>query len=398
MPYPQSMPTLTPCNVPVRRCPVPRNDASRRFLIVKFWALGDVLMATPLAAALRQAYPDCHITWLTHPHSVQVVDANPDVDEVIAWDGDFWKGLLCQRWKKMLHPRRFLGIPWLTQALRARRDLRRLRIDTLISMHPDMWPTVVYGTAPTQSIGIFETGVRPGRAPRYGRLYPTAFKAPQFQPHRTDNYLLPLRALGVDTAPSKRTSLGFTAEDARAVDDLLRAHPTPPDGPLVVLAPTTSWPSKNWPGERYAALGDVLTQRGCRVVFIGAAGEEASLEQIAGLMTHRPLVAAGTLPLRQMAALIARAAVLVGGDSAPMHAAAAVGTPYVALFGPTSAVNYAPLAGGGRALSHPVPCGPCHRTVCPNTGDDYLRCLRLISVGEVVGAVEGLRARATVTA
>ncbi len=387
MPYPKSMPTLTPCNVPVRRCPVPRNDAPRRFLIVQLWALGDVLMATPLAAALRRAYPDCHITWLIHPDTSQAIDANPDVDEVIIWDTDFWKNLLPDRWKRVLRPKRFLGIPWLIQALRARRDLRRLRTDVLISMHPDVWPTLVLAAKPNMAIGLFQSAPQKDRRRRYDRFYTVAYGQADLARHRTDTYLLPLRALGVRPPEDKRMSLGYTAADEESVATLLGENGIRQTDPLAVLAPMTTWASKCWPTDRYALLGDALaTRHGHKIVLIGMERERAAVERVARRMKNEPLVIAGSLKFRQIAALLSRAALVISGDTAPMHAAAALGIPYVGLFGPTDGAHLAPLSGHGITLSHLVPCGPCGHTVCPRADDGHMQCMHLISVEEVVTA------------
>jgi ADP-heptose:LPS heptosyltransferase len=91
-----------------------------------------------------------------------------------------------------------------------------------------------------------------------------------------------------------------------------------------------------------------------------------------------------------MGALLARALLLISGDTGPMHAAAAVGTPFLALFGPTPTQDRVPLVGAGRALAHDVPCGPCDKKRCGNTGEDVLRCLRLIAVDEAYIAASDL--------
>jgi heptosyltransferase-2 len=91
-----------------------------------------------------------------------------------------------------------------------------------------------------------------------------------------------------------------------------------------------------------------------------------------------------------MGALLARALLLVSGDTGPMHAAASIGTPYLALFGPTPTQDRVPLVGTGRAVFHRVPCGPCDKKRCGNTGEDVLRCLRLITVDEALTAANEL--------
>ena len=389
MSFPQFIAPLDPANVPIRRCPVPRARASRRFLIVRLGSHGDILMATPLLAALRAAYPDCWLTWMVEHTNREAVDANPYVDELIIWDGRFWKDLLSERWKNMVRSGRMLGFTWLRHALKMRHQLRLRRFDVFVNFHGEQWPTLARHVGAPARIGVFDIfpEFNPPR-PEYRRFYTTTYGAEVLPPHRTDIHLLPLRALGLPPTADKSMFLGYTAEDVVVVDTFLRDSAIV--GRFIVVAPKTTWESRNWPEERFAELGDRLAQEtGGRVVLIGSDQERSDIERIASRMQTNPARTAGLLSFRQMAALIGRSSLLVSGDTGPMHVSAAVGAPYVALFGSTPIAGRAPLSGLGLALAHPVPCGPCDKMHCRNT-DDPLRCLRLISVAEVVAAAARL--------
>ena len=390
MSFPQFIAPLDPANVPIRRCPVPRARASRRFLIVRLGSHGDILMATPLLAALRAAYPDCWLTWMVEHTQYQVLDANPFVDELVIWDGDYWKKMLSRRWKNWFGGRCVLGLRWLANAFSFRNALRDRRFDVFISFQPEEWPLLVTASGAPMSIGVFDafrqyTGGTTTSA--HVRRYTHAFTFEDLPTHRTDQYLLPLRALGLPGSRDKGMVMGFTADDAAQVNGLLAEQGIVSTDAFVVLAPMTNWESRNWPWERFVELGDALTRQGRRVVLIGSARpeEQSTVERIAAQMRVPP-VTFSRLSFRQMAALIGRSSLLVSGDTGPMHVSAAVGTPYVALFGPTPTEVLAPLSGRGLSLAHPVPCGPCYRSTCANDAVDHLRCLRLISVAEVVEA------------
>ncbi len=392
MPYPEFITPLTPSNLPLRRCPVSREKASKRILIMRLGSYGDVLMGTPLLAALRQAYPEAHLTWIVEYNARQAIDANPHLDELIVWDGGFWKDMLSARWKKMFTKKRLLGARWLSHALRFRDRLRRNRYDVFISFQPEEWPLLLNGVGAPVTVGVFDTFREYYRAtatsPHTGR-YKHAFAFPHLPAHRTDQYLLALEALGLPPAADKRMSLGFTAEDAAAAGDFLARHGIgPAEGP-VVIAPMTTWPARNWADRRWVELADALSARGQKIILIGSAQaeERSRIAALAAKIRVPPALALGTLSFRQMSALLARASVVVSGDTGPMHAAAAVGVPTVSLFGPTPVARFAPLAGRGIALMHPVPCGPCHQSVCGNEGADTLRCMNLITVEEVMQAV-----------
>ncbi len=371
-----------PVNDRVQRCPVSREQASHRILIMRAGAFGDILMATPLLSALRLAFPAAHLTWIAEHKEVQAIDANPFIDEYLRWDGSYWKKML----------RRGLFPLWLLRALRFQKVLRARRFDVFISFQPEEWPLLIQASGAKMSIGVFDTFRQfenRGETSRHVARYTHSFAEPELPPHRTDQFLLPLRALGLPEPADKQMQMGFTADDAETAETFLRQHGIETGQPFAVLAPMTTWPSRCWPAERYAALGDRLASKiGGPVVLIGSA-RPTEQEAIAGIMAQmqsRPIRAAGVLSFRQMAALIARASVLVSGDTGPMHVAAAVGTPFVALFGPTPAQGRAPLAGRGEVLQKPVPCGPCDQKLCPNKGADYLLCLKRITVEEAEAA------------
>jgi len=373
---PRFVAPLAPCNLPVRRCPVGREQASHRILIMRAGAFGDILMGTPLLAALRAAYPDAHITWAAEYAESAAIIANPSVDEVLCWDSAYWK--------RMVRSLRYA--PWLVSALKLKRELRRRRYDVFISLQPEEWPLLLLGAGAPASVGIFDTFKRfygASRRRHYRRLYTHAFAEPELPDHRVDQYLLTLQALGLPLTDPEPMSVGYTLEDKAAADDFLRSRGLASGQGFVVLAPMTTWPTKCWPADRFVALGDALVRRGRRIVFIGSAGERTALEEIAARMEAAPVVMAGDLGFRQAAALLDRAALLVSGDTGPMHVAAALGTPQVALFGATSPSWYGPRSGRALVMARPVPCGPCDRKVCRNTEDPHL-CMRLLSVEEVL--------------
>ena len=383
---PQFSPPQCPENFPVARCTVGREEAQIRILIMRLGAHGDVLMGTPLLAMLRAHYPQAHLTWMVEYKERDSIEANPCVDEILLWDSAYFKRFL-----------RRGNLPlWLLRALQLRSELRRRRYDVFVSLQPEEWPLLRQAVGAPVTVGVFDTFRQfsgTAKTSRHVRSYTHPFAHPNLPEHRTDQYLLPLRALGVPELSDKRMQMGFTAEDGEAVGAFLAEQGLPPGRPLVVLAPMTTWPSRCWPGERFADLGNRLTAEiGCGVVLIGS-GRREEREAVAALaarMKTPPIQAAGALSFRQMAALIGRSAALVSGDTGPMHVAAAVGTPFVALFGPTPIAGRAPLAGRGVSLMHPVPCGPCDQKICPNPPESQMRCMKLLTVEEVFGTVTRL--------
>jgi ADP-heptose:LPS heptosyltransferase len=382
--FPEFAAPLSPVNVPVRRCSAGSAAlASRRILISRTIANGDILMGSPLLAAVRNALPDAHLTWIVERRERESVDASPFIDELLLWDTSFWKGMT----RTGLYP--FFW--W--YALKLRRLLRERNYDTFISLQPEDWSVLPRTVGSRVRIGVFDTFRQYHGATRTSsrtRLYTHPFTEKDLPGHRTEQYLLPLRILNIPApAPAdRRMYLGFTREDEAEASAFLARHHL---DRFVMIAPVTGWPSRNWPEERFAALGDAIARRHrCRVVLIGGPGDREAVSRVAAVMENEPVMAAGAFGFRTMAAVLARAMLLISGDTGPMHAAAAVETPYLALFGPTPTQDRVPLVGRGMALAHSVPCGPCDRKRCGNTGDDILRCLRLITVDEASAAADEL--------
>jgi len=148
-------------------------------------------------------------------------------------------------------------------------------------------------------------------------------------------------------------------------------------------------PAKRWVPERYAAAGELLARRtGARVAILGGADERALGEAIAAGMRAPVRVLCGQTTLPELVGVLSRLRLLVTNDSGPMHVAAALGVPLVAVFGPTDWRETAPVGGRHRVVREPVPCSPCLLRECPI---DH-RCMKRIPVDRVVGEAEALLA------
>ena len=353
-------------------------------------AFGDILMGTTLLRHLRRRWPDCHLTWLVEHSERQAIDANPFIDETLIWNGRYWSRALRRR-ESTLKRSQFglLSPPTLLRALRFHNALRAKRYDIFLSFQPEEWPLLTQYVGASVRIGIFDTFARYYGAPYEGTnpyLFTHSYIAPARAEHRIDQYLLSLEALGIPDDGDRRMSLGYTEDDRREAEQFLTERGFDDKTPFIILVPNTTWPTKCWQEANWALLGDALTAQGFKVILTGSKKEKPLIESVAAQMKSPAVVAAGNLTFRQMAALIHRAALLVSGDTGPMHAAAALETPYVALFGPTSPRWYGPLSGKGTTLLHPVPCGPCDQKFCPNIGDTHEICMRLLTVEEVYAA------------
>ena len=227
---PQFFAPQTPCNVPVQRCPVSREEASHRILIMRVGAFGDILMGTPLLAALRTAYPDAHLTWIVEHTEVQAIDTNPYIDECIRWDTSYWKKMV----RRLQYPL------WLTRVLQMRKTLLQKNYDIFVSFQPEEWSLLARGVGAQTRVGVFDTFRRYYRARQTSRntnLYTHAYSYPNLPDHRIDQYLLTLDALGLPPHSEAPMSMGYTAADRDAADRFLAENGASREDRLVILAP-----------------------------------------------------------------------------------------------------------------------------------------------------------------
>jgi heptosyltransferase I len=157
----------------------------------------------------------------------------------------------------------------------------------------------------------------------------------------------------------------------------------------IAMNVSARWPTKRWPIESFAAVADRLYEEGMGpVVLIGGPDDRADAQTVKALTKKSSMRdATGLTPLGLLPALLQSASLLLTNDSGPMHVAAAVGTPVIALFGPTSAARTGPYGKNHRVLARQLPCSPCFSRHCRNPVER--ECLTGIAPAEVVEAVRG---------
>ena len=288
-----------------------------RILIIRLSAIGDCVMASPLAAALRAHFPDAHIAWAVQNKSLSVVRGNPHIDEVIAWRGGL-KGLGAAA--KIARARRF-DVALETQGL--------LKSTLLMAL----------SGAPQRLV-----------SPNFGRLarlFSTQIIAhPPGWIYPPDRYLYWAKALGAPIPSEARLTVPQSEEDRALAAQFLRESGVPEGALLIGVNPGCSAPARKWDAANFAQTAQALAAEfpDARFVTFGGPQDGADAAQIIGaLPPQRAVDAAGRLPLCASAALIAKCAVLLTNDTGPMHLAVAVGTPVVAVCGPIKAARRLPL-------------------------------------------------------
>ena len=360
-------------------------------LIVKLSAIGDVIHTLPSLAALRLCHPDADITWVVEEAAADLLAGHPDLNRVIA---------SCRkRWIRELR-RGKIAAP-LREMLSFFRELRRRPYDLVIDFH---------GLLKSAAIVLISGGKRKLGYDSLQELSGLFYneKIPEdLGKHAVDRYLDFVRYLAQSREGRNEACLKgppeFTIavgeEDHRRVEALLAEHaelllPAKTDRPdeaerergFVAVNPVAFWETKLWEDEKFAELGDRLREElGIGVVLTGR--EAGPLERIRGRMRTKAVNLGGQTTLRELACLYRQASLLVTTDSGPMHLAAAMGTPVVALFGPTDPARTGPYGPGHCVIRRELSCAPCLRKRC-----DLPRCMKEISVEEVFEAVREMLA------
>ena len=333
-----------------------------RLLVIKPSSLGDIVHALPTVAALRRRFPSAKITWLVKREWAAVLEGNPYLDEVLALD---------------LSPK---GWPSAIRAVRAG------RFDTVVDLQ-GLLRSALLGWISGAPVRIGFANGREGSPWFYTERVPV----PSPSMHAVDRYLLTAKYLGADPGEVKPSefSLPHDTQAETRVEVLLAAAGVQAGATLVAMNPSARWDTKRWPSESFAAVGDRLQQdEATRVVLIGGRDERPVGKQVMRAMQTAPIDLMGQTTLKELIALLRRARLLVTNDSGPMHLAAAVGTPVIALFGPTDPARPGPYGAGHTVLRSGVPCSPCFSRRCTNAVE--LECLTSIRPENVIEAAMSL--------
>lgn len=360
-------------------------DAVRRVLVTKLRHHGDVLLASPVFAALHRAAPHLEIDALVYAETSPMLEGHPDISRIHTID---------RRWKET-------GLRAQVAGERAlMRSLKSAPYELLVHLteHP-RGLTLARALAPRYAV---TRECKAGeRAWLWRRYFTHFYRLPRATPrHAVECNLDALRRIGVQPAEVDRRLVLVPSADARAqVDALLRRHALAPRS-FVHAHPGSRWLFKCWTAAQSAALFDRIVADGHTIVITAApdARERAMVDAIvAGVAAPtraRIVDLAGTLTLPQLAALTAQARVFVGVDSAPMHIAAAMQTPTIALFGPSGESEWGPWRVAARVVtSDRFPCRPCGQDGCG--GGKVSECLTTLPVARVHDALRALLAETT---
>jgi lipopolysaccharide heptosyltransferase I len=334
-----------------------------RILLVRLGALGDVVHAIPVAAALRRSFPESRIDWLVGARHGELLDLVPSIDRRIVV--------------------RDRSVPGRGSSLAGVvRELRSARYDVAFDLQGLVKSALLArSSGASRVVGFAARHLREPLArfcytetcdPGGGGLFDRGDTR-----HVVQINLCLLRALGVEAG-----AIEFPIERAEsAVADRLRKET---GGRYALLNPGAGWPNKRWPPDRLGALAAALEARhGLRSIALWGPGERGLAETVVAHAAGTAVLAPAT-SIRDLVTLAAGAAVIVSGDTGPLHVAAAVGAPVVGLYGPTRAERNGPWPPEDAVVSRSDVCECHHQRRCRR----QTMCLSEIAVDVVLAAVE----------
>jgi lipopolysaccharide heptosyltransferase II len=349
-----------------------------KILLVRLRQIGDVIFTTPAIRALRERFPDAHLTYVVEPAAASVVESNPRLSTVIVAP----------------RPR---GLAGLRTDVALGRRLRRDHYDIAIDFHGGPRASLLtwLSRAPVR-IGYGIVG--------RGWMYTGVIARPRElrARHSVENQWDLLESLGI-AAPSRErfpVEMASTPDSRDAISGRLAAAGVSPGDRLIVMHVSAGNPFRRWPVPSFGEVAAALASRhaDARVIITSGPSELEAAGQVMadarGRLTvddRARILDCGELSLSELRALVDRAALYIGGDSGPMHVAATSQVPIVTLYGPTLPARSAPWR-TPATLSVPIEvhgleCRPCDQRACI-PGD--FRCLSRIEPGQVIEAAERL--------
>ena len=324
-----------------------KTDNQKILIRVPNW-IGDAVVSTAFIAACAKAHPGASITLLAHPRVAALLEANPNVNDIIAFS----------REKSILH---------------VARSIKNREFDRAYILPLSFSSALIFYLA-----GIKQ---RTGYGSELRNLLLTESLKYSQNDFRSRHILLGYAdILGRDIAPQP-PKIYLTDDEREKAEKRLSDLKAKPEEVVGFGPGATYGPAKRWPKENWVELGQELVNRGQQILIFGSGEETELCGQIARGIGPKAINLAGTATLRQSAALLSLCSNFITNDTGVMHLAAAVGTRVTAIFGSTCPVWTSPWGEGHTVLYKQEPCSPCYKRICRY---GHYNCLNKISPGEVL--------------
>ncbi len=326
----------------------PETIHPRRILVIRLDLIGDLVLSMTTVRALKHTYPDAAIDLLALPTSAPVVTGDPDLNEIIAYDPNVWR-----RPVALIQPENWIN------AYRMLCRLHAHRYDIAVSVFGKWAGILAVASGAKRRVGFgsesypgFMTDNVPGRHWHTGD-----------HKHEVDYCLALARAAGARTSEAaRRPYLNVDPVAQAQLAQLFEREGIVSEKPVIAChISSNNGQSKRWPIPYWATLNEKLIRGlNAQVILTGAPDDKWLIDCVTKQMQEQAFNLAGKTNLPQLVALLKRANMVISGDSGPMHIAAAVGTPLIAIHGPTDPVLSGPVSPKATILRSSIWCSPCY--------------------------------------
>jgi heptosyltransferase-2 len=321
-------------------------------LIVSFSHIGDAVLSTAVIHPLQRQFPNAKISIMLGPKAWEILWGDIRLNEIIIYDN---RGQHAE----------------IKEKIRLTKEIKAKKFDLIIDLRDSFWSRFMGGK-------------------RWGMPSIKRFDRTYNELHAVDRYLNVLHNHGIDETGGIPEIMLLDYEKQEAID-FLNKHQIKSNRTIIGIHPGGSWQYKLWKLDRFANLGDIVSERYDAKVLVFAGPDEKELQdQLYERMRYKPILVKD-IGLRKLAALIQQCDLYIGNDTGPMHIASAVGTRVLSIFGSTNANRSGPYGNGNVVISTKIDCSPCHPGRHPG-GCRRVSCLAMDSislrqVSDVVGRI-----------
>jgi lipopolysaccharide heptosyltransferase II len=349
----------------------------RRILVIRLDLIGDLVLSMTVVRTLKRSYPEAEIDLLALPASAKVVTHDPDLDEIITYDPNVWR-----RPKALFQAKNWRNAYNLLRRMRAR------HYDIAVSVFGSWAGVIAALSGAKRRVGF-------GRESYPGLMtdnVPGRHWRPGDHKHEVDYCLALTKAAGATIGPGDRTPRLFVDPLAHQHLEQLLAHTgIDLEKPLIAChVSSNNGQSKRWPIPYWATLLDkLIREQNAQVILTGSHDDKLLIASVTRQMQEQAINLAGKTSLPQLVALLHQANLVISGDSGPMHIAAAVGTPLIAIHGPTDPALSGPVSATATVLRSDIWCSPCYNA--KNTADCRFfttQCMKNILPSQVFKVVQ----------
>jgi len=344
-----------------------------KILIVKLSAIGDVIHTLPSLNAIKKHYPDAHITWLVEEDASGLIVEHEALDRVIISKRKRWL-------KSML---RLLCLKNIKKIYSFIIELRDTEYDLIIDFQGLLKSSILVALAKGKRKIGFDKGME-------HMEYSYIFLNERIPPVNMENHallrnLMLINALGIESKEIEY-KIPISDHNRKVIDDILERYGIKGSELLLAINPVAKWKTKLWDNSKFALLADKLIEKyNASAIFTGSQSDKSTINNILSYMSHSAVNLAGETTLKTLAALYEKIKFLISTDTGPMHMAAAVGTPVIALFGPTAPWRTRPFGAEHKIMRSKLYCSPCFKRKC-----NRIDCMHQISVEQIMDAIKSI--------